>query len=60
MKSPSSAKQSSLILLGLFTLLLRYPMTPSPTGDDNFYYISMATSIITHGQIFWAEALLSL
>tara|TARA_B100001146_G_scaffold224724_1_gene243768 strand:- start:1453 stop:3015 length:1563 start_codon:yes stop_codon:yes gene_type:complete len=49
-----------MILLGLFTLLLRYPITPSPTGDDNFYYISMATSIISHGQIFWAEVPLSL
>ena len=60
MKSPSPVKQSGLILLGLFTLLLRYPITPSPTGTDNFYYISMAKAIISHGQVFWAEEVLSL
>ena len=60
MKSPSSAKQSGLILLGLFTILLRYPITPSPTGTDNFYYISVAKAIISHGQVFWAEGILSL
>ena len=60
MKRPSPSKQSGLILLGLFTLLLRYPITPSPTGTDNFYYISMAKSIISHGQVFWAEEPLSL
>jgi len=60
MKSPSPVKQSGLILLGLFTLLLRYPITPSPTGTDNFYYISMTKAIISHGQVFWAEEVLSL
>ena len=60
MKSPSPVKQSGLILLGLFTLLLRYPITPSPTGTDNFYYISMAKAIISHGQVFGAEEVLSL
>ena len=60
MKSPSPVRQSGLVLLGLFTLLLRYPITPSPTGTDNFYYISMAKSILSHGQVFWAEEVLSL
>ena len=60
MKNPSPSKKNGLILLGLLTLLLRYPVTPSPTGTDNFYYISMAKSIISHGQVFWAENMLSL
>ena len=60
MKSPSPSKKNGLILLGLLTLLLRYPITPSATGTDNFYYISMAKAIISHGQIFWAENVLSL
>ena len=49
-----------LILLALVTLLFRYPLVPSPTGSDNFYYISMTSQIIQNGQIFWAENSLSL
>ena len=60
MKRPSLSKKSSLIFLGLLTILLRYPTTPAPTGTDNFYYISMAQTILTNGEIFWAENLLSL
>ena len=60
MKRPSPGKQSGLLLLGLLTILLRYPITPSPTGTDNFYYISMAKSVISNGQIIGAEELLSL
>ena len=60
MKDPSSCKKSSLILLGFLTLLSRYPTTPSPTGTDNFYYISMTNSILSNGEIFWAEHVLSL
>ncbi len=60
MKDSSRSKKSSLILLGFLTILLRYPTTPSPTGTDNFYYISMVNSILSHGEIFWAEHLLSL
>jgi len=59
MKSLSLTKKSSLLLLALLTLLLRYPVTPSPTGTDNFYYISMIQAILSNGQIFWAENLLS-
>ena len=60
MKSPSPSKKNGLILLGLLTILLRYPITPSATGTDNFYYISMAKAIMSHGQIFWADNVLSL
>ena len=59
MKRLSLSKKSSLIFLGLLTILLRYPTTPAPTGTDNFYYISMAQTIITDGKISWAENLLS-
>ncbi|SVD31494.1 uncharacterized protein METZ01_LOCUS384348, partial [marine metagenome] len=55
MKRPSPGKQSGLLLLGLLTILLRYPITPYPTGTDNFFYISMAKSVISNGQIFGAE-----
>ena len=60
MKNPSLSKKVSLILLGLLTILLRYPTTPSPTGTDNFYYISMAQSILIDGKITWAENILSI
>ena len=59
MKRPSLSKKSSLIFLGLLTILLRYPTTPAPTGTDNFYYISMVQTILADGEIFWAENLLS-
>jgi len=60
MKDPSNSKKSSLILLGFLTLLIRYPITPAPTGTDNFYYMSMINAIISNGEIFWAEHILSL
>jgi len=59
MKDSSSSKKSSLILLGFLTILFRYPITPAPTGTDNFYYISMANAILSNGEIFWAENILS-
>ena len=59
MKNPSLSKKSSLILLGLLTTVIRYPLTPAPTGTDNFYYISMAQAILSNGEIFWAKNLLS-
>ena len=60
MKNPSLSKKSSLILLGLLTTVIRYPLTPAPTGTDNFYYISMAQTILIDGQISWAKNILSL
>ena len=60
MKNPSLSKKVSLILLGLLTILLRYPTTPGPTGTDNFYYISMAQTILLDGEISWAKDILSL
>ena len=60
MKNPSLSKKVSLILLGLLTILLRYPTTPAPTGTDNFYYISMAQTILLDGEISWAKDILSL
>ena len=60
MKNPSLSKKVSLILLGLLTILLRYPTTPSPTGTDNFYYISVAQTILIDGEISWAENISSL
>ena len=53
------SKKSSLIFLGLLTILLRYPTTPAPTGTDNFYYLSMVQTILIDGKISWAENLLS-
>ena len=60
MKSLNLSKKTSLILLFFITVLMRYPSIPSPTGTDNFHYISIAKAIITHGQIFWANNILSL
>ena len=59
MKNPTLSSKSSLFLLGFLTILLRYPITPAPTGTDNFYYISMAKSILFNGQIEWAENITS-
>ena len=59
MKDGKLSKKMGLILLGLLTLLFRFPITESPTGSDNFYYISAVKSILNHGEIFWAENLLS-
>ena len=59
MKDGKLSKKMGLILLGLLTLLFRFPITESPTGSDNFYYISAIKSILNHGEIFWAENLLS-
>ena len=60
MKNPSLSKKVSLILLGLLTILLRYPITPAMTGTDNFYYISMAQVILIDGEISWAQNIFSL
>ena len=60
MKSPTLSSKSSLFLLGFLTILLRYPITPAPTGTDNFYYITMVKSILFNGQIEWSDNLASL
>ena len=60
MKDRKLSMQTGLILLGLLALVFRYPITESPTGADNFYYISAVKAILNHGEIFWAENLLSL
>ena len=52
--------QTGLILLGLLVTFFRYPITESPTGTDNFYYISAVKAILDSGEIFWAENLLSI
>ena len=52
--------QTGLILLGLLVTFFRYPITESPTGTDNFYYISAVKAILESGEIFWAENLLSI
>ena len=59
MKSLSSLQRSSLILLGLLTILFRYPTTSSPIGADGFIYLTQIDQIVEHGQIFWATELLA-
>ena len=59
MKDSKLSQKTGLILLGFLTLSFRFPITESPTGTDNFYYISAVKSILIHGEIFWAENLLS-
>ena len=53
------SEKTGLILLGLLVLIFRFPITESPTGSDNFYYISAVKSILNSGSIFWAENVLS-
>lgn len=60
MKNPTLSSKSSLFLLGFLTILLRYPITQTPTGTDSFYYITMAKSVLLNGQIEWAENITSL
>jgi len=59
MKDSKLSQKTGLILLGFLALSFRFPITESPTGTDNFYYISAVKSILIHGEIFWAENLLS-
>ena len=54
------SNQTGLILLGLITLTFRYPITESPTGSDNFYYVTVVKATLNYGELFWAENLLSL
>ncbi|MAP56571.1 MAG: hypothetical protein CL697_02420, partial [Chloroflexi bacterium] len=60
MKDGKISMQTGLILLGLLVTFFRYPITESPTGTDNFYYISAVKAILDSGEIFWAENLLSI
>ena len=53
------SEKTGLILLGLLVLIFRFPITESPTGSDNFYYVSAVKSILNSGSIFWAENVLS-
>ena len=59
MKSLSSLQRSSLILLGLLTILFRYPTTSSPIGSDGFFYLTQIDQIIGHGEIFWVTEFLA-
>ena len=59
MKNIKLSQKTGLILLGLLSLYFHLPITESPTGSDEFYYISAIKSILSHGEIFWAENLLS-
>ena len=54
------SNQTGLILLGLISLIFRYPITESPTGSDNFYYVTVVKATLNYGELFWAENLLSL
>ena len=60
MKGSRLSQKTGLILLGFLALSFSFPVTESPTGSDEFYYISAVKSILNHGEIFWAENLLSL
>ena len=55
MKDGKLSKKIGLILLGLLTLVFRFPITESPTGSDNFFYISELNSLLNQEEIFWAE-----
>ena len=60
MKDRRLSGKTGLILLGLVALVFRYPITESPSGADNFFYITQVKAILYHGEIFWAENPLSL
>ena len=60
MERLSPTKKCTLILLVFLSQIFRYPITPSPTATDNFFYITIAKSILDSGQMFWAHESLSL
>lgn len=60
MKGSKLSQKTGLILLGFLALFFRFPITESPTGSDDFFYIAEVKSILNFGEIFWAENLLSL
>ena len=41
MKGSKLSEKTGLILLGLLAFVFRYPITETPTGSDNFYYIQV-------------------
>ncbi len=55
MKGSRLSQKTGLILLGFLALSFRFPITESPTGSDEFYYISTIKSILSHGDIFWQK-----
>ena len=59
MKGSKLSQKTGLILLGFLALSFRFPITESPTGSDDFFYITEVKSILKYGEIFWAENLLS-
>ena len=59
MRNSKLSQKTGLISLFFLVLCFRFPITDSPTGSDNFYYIFAVKAILTHGEIFWAENLLS-
>ena len=59
MKSLTSLQRSSLVLLGLLTIVFRYPITSSPIGSDNFFYVTEMNQMIKHGEIFWVTHFLT-
>ena len=59
MKSLTSLQRSSLVLLGLLTIVFRYPITSSPIGADNFFYVTEMNQMIKHGEIFWVTHFLT-
>ena len=59
MKDVRLSKLMGLVLLGLLTLLFRFPVTDSPTDSDNFFYATTVKSVLSDGQIFWAEHIFS-
>ena len=60
MKGSKLSQKTGLILLGFLALFFRFPITESPTGSDDFFYVAEVKSILNFGEIFWAENLLSL
>ena len=59
MKNSKLSQKTGLISLCFLALSSHFPITDTPTGSDNFFYISAVKSILTHGEIFWAGNLLS-
>jgi len=59
MKDSKLSQKTGLILLVFLALSFRFPRVESPTGSDDFFYITEVRSILHFGEIFWAENILS-